>query len=327
MKRLAIAAVGLALVVAMGGSTRGAAQSPLPPAIVSQACSVAYPGSIAVTFSWPETPSALQTWLDLSLFDSGFASGTFVGVGPLTPETVWFEWDGLLPGRTHYIRLNTLTPTGWLASPTAAFTTGVCAKPTASGGSVSQSCDEWGYSHAAFSWVPGGGDSQWLDLATDPEWVSDDMWMAYGPFSPQTAFHEMVILPGYTYWWRINTHSAAGWSPSPVWTFVAPATCAPGPAAPPPQNPPPISVPPRIDTSHLEWVYLYDDLEDYRLIIVRATGEVRLLEYGIGCISIWRYEGRNILIYSPGIFAGIGSKIMLPDEDQECRIWGSEYLP
>ena len=240
MKRLAIAAVGLALVVAMGGSTRGATQSPPPPAIVSQACSVAYPGSIAVTFSWPETPGALQTWLDLSLFDNGFASDTFVGVGPLTPETLWFEWDGLLPGRTHYIRVNTLTPTGWLASPTAAFTTGVCAKPTASGGSVSQSCSEWGYLHAAFSWISGGGDSQWLDLATDPEWISYDMWMAYGPFSPQTALHEMVILPGYTYWWRINTHSAAGWSPSPVWTFVAPASCAPGPAAPPP-----ISVPPR----------------------------------------------------------------------------------
>lgn len=65
---------------------------------------------------------------------------------------------------------------------------------------------------------------------------------------------------------------------------------------------------------------------DYKAIIVRSNGEMYLIEYGVGVISLWLYEGRYIHIYSPGIFAGVGSKIMLLDKDREARIWNSEYI-
>lgn len=76
-----------------------------------------------------------------------------------------------------------------------------------------------------------------------------------------------------------------------------------------------------------EAVYLLKvmDLED-KAVVVRANGDMYLIEYGIGVLSIWRYEGKTVYIYSPTLFAGIGSKIILPERDQEARIWNSEYL-
>lgn len=62
-----------------------------------------------------------------------------------------------------------------------------------------------------------------------------------------------------------------------------------------------------------------------KVIVQRANGEIWLLEYGIGCLSMYRYEGKAIYIVSPGFFAGIGSKIILEDGG-ECRIWDSEQL-
>ena len=37
-----------------------------------------------------------------------------------------FTWDGILPGLTHYMRINTLTPYGWAVSQTITFTTRDC---------------------------------------------------------------------------------------------------------------------------------------------------------------------------------------------------------
>ncbi len=61
-------------------------------------------------------------------------------------------------------------------------------------------------------------------------------------------------------------------------------------------------------------------------IIERSNGERWLIEKGIGAISFWRFEGKKILIYSPGLFCGIGSKVILPDVDQEARIWDAEQI-
>jgi len=65
---------------------------------------------------------------------------------------------------------------------------------------------------------------------------------------------------------------------------------------------------------------------DYKAIIQRGNGEMYLVEYGIGVISIWRYEGKVVLIHSPGLFCGVGSSIILPDEDQKARIWNAEQI-
>ncbi len=76
-----------------------------------------------------------------------------------------------------------------------------------------------------------------------------------------------------------------------------------------------------------EAVYLLKvmDLEN-KAVVVRANGDMYLIEYGIGVLSIWRYEGKAVYIYSPTLFAGIGSKIILPERGEEARIWNSEYL-
>jgi hypothetical protein len=61
-------------------------------------------------------------------------------------------------------------------------------------------------------------------------------------------------------------------------------------------------------------------------MIIRDNSEAWIVEKGVGCLSLDFYEGRRILIYSPGLFAGVGSKIILSDRDQQCKIWDAEYL-
>jgi hypothetical protein len=65
---------------------------------------------------------------------------------------------------------------------------------------------------------------------------------------------------------------------------------------------------------------------DDKGIIERSNGERWLIEKGVGAISFWRFEGKKILIYSPSLFCGVGSKVILPDVGQEARIWDAEQI-
>lgn len=62
------------------------------------------------------------------------------------------------------------------------------------------------------------------------------------------------------------------------------------------------------------------------VVITRGNGESFTLTIGIGCISLWRYVGKSVLVESPGWFLGIGSSLLLPEEAQRCRIWSSRQL-
>jgi hypothetical protein len=76
-----------------------------------------------------------------------------------------------------------------------------------------------------------------------------------------------------------------------------------------------------------EWVYVAKVLDDDdKGIIVRRNGDAYIIEKGVGCISFWRYENKNILISSPGLFLGVGSALILPEQGQQCRIWDSSGL-
>jgi hypothetical protein len=76
-----------------------------------------------------------------------------------------------------------------------------------------------------------------------------------------------------------------------------------------------------------EWVYVEKVLSnDNNGIIVRANGDAYQIEKGTGCISFWQYEGKRVLVSSPGIFLGVGCELILPDVDQKCRIWDSKFL-
>jgi hypothetical protein len=77
-----------------------------------------------------------------------------------------------------------------------------------------------------------------------------------------------------------------------------------------------------------EYVTVVKVLEnDDKGVIERENGERWLIEKGVGAISFWRYEGKRVLINSPGLFCGVGSKVILPNDDQEARIWNAERLP
>jgi hypothetical protein len=92
---------------------------------VTQVCS----GNAAnVTFNWQANAAGSQ-FLDLTVHNNGFAPGTFVGAGPVASGGSSFTWYGIAKGVTHYWRVNTLTPTGWVGSNTASFTASSCLPP------------------------------------------------------------------------------------------------------------------------------------------------------------------------------------------------------
>lgn len=61
-------------------------------------------------------------------------------------------------------------------------------------------------------------------------------------------------------------------------------------------------------------------------ILVRSNGDAYQIEKGLGCVSFWRYEGKQVLVSSTGSFLGVGSELILVDEDQKCRIWDSKEI-
>jgi hypothetical protein len=78
--------------------------------------------TIRVVFTWVSSGQGPQ-WVDLSLFDNGFALGTFLGSGPIDAGQRSLIWDGLLPNTLHFVRVNTLTASGWFPSQTMTFVT------------------------------------------------------------------------------------------------------------------------------------------------------------------------------------------------------------
>jgi hypothetical protein len=77
-------------------------------------------------------------------------------------------------------------------------------------------------------------------------------------------------------------------------------------------------------TEYVTLIKVLDD--DDKGIIERSNGERWMIEKGVGALSFWRFEGKKILILSPGLFCGVGSKVILPDVGQEARIWDAEQI-
>src|SRR6185295_7680755 len=85
----------------------------LGPGIMIAQCLSTAPNSVRVTFLWTPSRSG-QQWLDLSVFNNGFAPGTFIGAGGFGQQVYGFIWPGLVQGTTHFARVNTLTNAGWM---------------------------------------------------------------------------------------------------------------------------------------------------------------------------------------------------------------------
>jgi hypothetical protein len=130
--RLLIALLGSGLGLLLFSASLGLHRGTTTPTVEAAAASIAVAGQqctsasqVSVSFNWLSYNEGLQ-WFDLSLSNNGFAPGTFVGIGPLGSSQTSFSWDGILPGLTHFMRINTLTPYGWSVSQTLSFTTRDC---------------------------------------------------------------------------------------------------------------------------------------------------------------------------------------------------------
>lgn len=71
---------------------------------------------------------------------------------------------------------------------------------------------------------------------------------------------------------------------------------------------------------------IHADSLDRQAIVERSNGEQYLIEVGVGCLSLQFAEGDTVVIVSRGMFAGIGSRLVLPDRNQDCRILRSERI-
>lgn len=87
---------------------------------------------VRVFFLWTPSRTGPQ-WLDLSVFNDGFAPGTFISAGAFSREHWGYIWPGLVQGTTHFARVNTLTSAGWIPGETLAFYTPVCDPASAPG--------------------------------------------------------------------------------------------------------------------------------------------------------------------------------------------------
>lgn len=77
--------------------------------------------------------------------------------------------------------------------------------------------------------------------------------------------------------------------------------------------------------ARVEYVLVKKVVND-KAIIVTRKGDIYLIEKGTGCSSLWRYEGKTVLVDSPGVFLGTGSMVLIPELGQRCRIRSSEHL-
>jgi len=191
------------------------------PSVWTQECSPTVAGAIRATFLWTPSNSGLQ-WLDLSLSDSGFAGGTFVGVGPLPGDAWAFGWDGLRPAATYYVRVNTLSYGLWFSGGTLVFRTGICGGPALLG-PIAQSCSGTN-ADTTFSWTPSvpQGSVQWLDLSLSDNGFAPGTFVSAGPLaSSMTWFRWPGLRPGQTHYWRVNTVTPSGWYASSTGSFFS----------------------------------------------------------------------------------------------------------
>jgi hypothetical protein len=205
-------------------------------------CSAQLPGKAKATFRWTLVPGSTAQWLDLSLFDNGFAPGTFISAGPLSGSEDTFTWEGLLTESVHYWRVNSVVGGAWQPSETAVLTTPRCVPGAAVLLEVHQECSTAmpGTVRVEFAWQPStwpGAEQQWLDLSLQDNGFIPDTFIGAGPFALTTgSFAWDGIRPGLSHFWHVNTRlGGTTWVASETDRFaslVCPATTvAPTPTA------------------------------------------------------------------------------------------------
>lgn len=198
--------------LAGGASTNGYAD-------LTQACSDATPGAVAVTFRWPQAGNALQLWIDLSLYDNGFRSGSFVGAGPVSPRDTSYTWQGVQPGVPHYYRVTALYADGWRVLKSGSFVSGHCNPPAALLLPPQQQCStqEPGKVQLTLRWAPALAPDaeQWLDLSVFDNGFAPGTFISAGPLRDGVWEYAWEgLAPGIRHYWRLNTLHGGAWYPA-----------------------------------------------------------------------------------------------------------------
>lgn len=97
----------------------------LGPGIMVTECLGATADSVRAIFLWTPSKAGAQ-FLDLSIYNDGFAPDRFVSTAGYGPTMYGYVWDGLRQGTTHFARVNTYANSAWHPSSTLAFYTPVC---------------------------------------------------------------------------------------------------------------------------------------------------------------------------------------------------------
>ncbi len=100
------------------------------PGIYSMECQGAGQNSVRVFLLWNPSKAGTQ-FLDFSVFNNGFESGTFITVGPMAADAWGYMLDGVRQGTSHTARVNTWTGSAWAPSQPLQFYTPVCDKTAA----------------------------------------------------------------------------------------------------------------------------------------------------------------------------------------------------
>ncbi len=186
---------------------------------------------VSVEFAWNSSGQGVQ-WLDLSLFNNGFAPGSFLGGGPLASGQNTLVWDGLLSNTPHYVRVNTLTSLGWEASTTSVFNTAACNLIYSGATQLRfdvQSCLSNGLARINIDWTPSQQGVQWADFSLFNNGFIPGTFAGIGAMSPsQNTLTVDNMSPNTTYFARVNTLTPGGWIPSATIAFTTGA-CQPNP--------------------------------------------------------------------------------------------------
>lgn len=81
-----------------------------------------------------------------------------------------------------------------------------------------------------------------------------------------------------------------------------------------------------------EYLYVIKDdfIDSSTALVVRTAplykGEFWVVEYGVGCPSMWLYENKKIIASYSLWLEGIGGKLYLPKRTQSCRIWEAKNI-
>lgn len=156
-------------------------------------------------------------WIDLSLVDNNFLSGSFVAIGPFLSQSDGHAvfWNGLLPGKQHFYRFNALVGERWVQVGAGFFETPDCDVVTQiSCDSAEALINKVRFNLAA--WRPKGlgpppdkdHPVEWLDLTLWYDFFEGSSVVGTPIHTPTTL--EMNILPGLRHFYRRNVLGVDG---------------------------------------------------------------------------------------------------------------------